>query len=133
MICFHFSIFESLETTEKHFLPLEKLLWFAFILVSLNHWKQHNLLQVCHQTVVICFHFSIFESLETTAVAASDKNGLLWFAFILVSLNHWKQQLPFVPVHLPVVICFHFSIFESLETTLFSSIMLSWSCDLLSF
>ena len=42
--------------------------------------------------VVICFHFSIFEPLETT----------VWVKF----LNP-----------LTVVICFHFSIFEPLETT----------------
>ena len=41
--------------------------------------------------VVICFHFSIFEPLETTGDAISNPAFMLWFAFILVSLNHWKQ------------------------------------------
>ena len=35
--------------------------------------------------------FSIFEPLETTEVLDYVKSGMLWFAFKLVSLNHWKQ------------------------------------------
>ena len=92
-------------------------LWFAFILVSLNHWKQWkefrpscrnccDLLSFSylwtignspyHQgryplLVVICFHFSIFEPLETVFLLYDTSFVLLWFAFILVSLNHWKQ------------------------------------------
>ena len=41
--------------------------------------------------VVICFQISIFEPLETTLRSLRDKENLLWFAFKLVSLNHWKQ------------------------------------------
>ena len=117
MICFHFSIFESLETTRETTEILGNLLWFAFILVSLNHWKQPKYLHNIYYFVVICFHFSIFESLETTKSNESRLCNWLWFAFILVSLNHWKQ--PTCPDNNTriVVICFHFSIFESLETT----------------
>ena len=93
VICFHFSIFEPLETASKggdinHF-----KLWFAFILVSLNHWKQpwKDGLRIYY--VVICFHFSIFEPLETAWYTPGGLVWLLWFAFILVSLNHWKQPL----------------------------------------
>ena len=38
--------------------------------------------------VVICFHFSIFEPLETTEREKTYQRLKLWFAFILVSLNH---------------------------------------------
>jgi hypothetical protein len=31
----------------------------------LNHWKQQKLKKVALVKVVICFHFSIFEPLET--------------------------------------------------------------------
>ena len=40
MICFQISIFEPLETTLGRDTLLEVGLWFAFKLVSLNHWKQ---------------------------------------------------------------------------------------------
>ena len=45
-----------------------------------------------HGLVVICFHFSIFEPLETTKASSVRSPA-------------------------GVVICFHFSIFEPLETT----------------
>ena len=116
MICFHFSIFEPLETAIEPRRPIIQKLWFAFILVSLNHWKQLADFLFLHIVVVICFHFSIFEPLETAVDLASISDEVLWFAFILVSLNHWKQLLfVFYPVK-GVVICFHFSIFEPLET-----------------
>ena len=118
VICFHFSIFEPLETAYGDTFVCRTPLWFAFILVSLNHWKQliHisetsaygcdllsffylwtignslSLAQAFYQCVVICFHFSIFEPLETARIALIYLLNLLWFAFILVSLNHWKQQ-----------------------------------------
>ena len=100
VICFHFSIFEPLETVKNTSVLSKRLLWFAFILVSLNHWKQCKIKNDMSILVVICFHFSIFEPLET--VHQSDNHHLiqLWFAFILVSLNHWKQ-LAFVSNLLP--------------------------------
>ena len=116
MICFHFSIFEPLETAIRHRIASLKRLWFAFILVSLNHWKQQY--QTLHWLllVVICFHFSIFEPLETAGSRFCNRCIELWFAFILVSLNHWKQPVTSAFRTEAVVICFHFSIFEPLET-----------------
>ena len=92
------------------------MLWFAFKLVSLNHWKQLPLQHIQFTFVVICFQISIFEPLETAKNEEFSKSWMLWFAFKLVSLNHWKQ--PFVGVGRKdmVVICFQISIFEPLET-----------------
>ena len=67
--------------------------------------------------VVICFQISIFEPLETTAAETAPITILLWFAFKLVSLNHWKQPVPKIITKRFVVICFQISIFEPLETT----------------
>ena len=107
VICFQISIFEPLETTNHvEAVPAEQL-WFAFKLVSLNHWKQHEKSDVKAQHVVICFQISIFEPLETTCSRFCCYGWLLWFAFKLVSLNHWKQR--------------NVSYFPS-----------CWSCDLLS-
>ena len=133
MICFHFSIFEPLETTCSCALAYYFSLWFAFILVSLNHWKQHGMHFQTLENVVICFHFSIFEPLETTIASATILITSLWFAFILVSLNHWKQQHNFFHDFCFVVICFHFSIFEPLETTQIRTLDELVGCDLLSF
>ena len=95
-------------------------MWFAFKLVSLNHWKQLKTKKLWETTVVICFQISIFEPLETTVCGNNERGCKLWFAFKLVSLNHWKQQhLSRHPVYL-VVICFQISIFEPLETTKWS-------------
>ena len=116
MICFHFSIFEPLETAHSVYTSSATLLWFAFILVSLNHWKQQAYQETLTDYVVICFHFSIFEPLETASVKHTFLTSELWFAFILVSLNHWKQHKPNHHEKNQVVICFHFSIFEPLET-----------------
>ena len=116
MICFHFSIFEPLETASHNFCFVRLMLWFAFILVSLNHWKQLKENEKRKQKVVICFHFSIFEPLETASHNFCFVRLMLWFAFILVSLNHWKQLKENEKRKQKVVICFHFSIFEPLET-----------------
>ena len=116
VICFHFSIFEPLETVWCIIPRKVFKLWFAFILVSLNHWKQFLEELPPLVEVVICFHFSIFEPLETVKGQKWGTFGSLWFAFILVSLNHWKQFHRGFYFYLCVVICFHFSIFEPLET-----------------
>ena len=92
-------------------------LWFAFKLVSLNHWKQHNRRIRFRNTVVICFQISIFEPLETTGAVLDGYSRQLWFAFKLVSLNHWKQLQDLGWIKEYVVICFQISIFEPLETT----------------
>ena len=94
-----------------------KLLWFAFILLSLSYWKQRpnpqrhprcscDLLsfyylcrtgnnftteEVRKSLVVICFHFTIFVVLETTPLILQGRICELWFAFILLSLSYWKQ------------------------------------------
>ena len=117
VICFQISIFEPLETTVWQTENAIIQLWFAFKLVSLNHWKQRNWYDKKIFLVVICFQISIFEPLETTRASHSSRALKLWFAFKLVSLNHWKQQLPTLIVTLSVVICFQISIFEPLETT----------------
>ena len=169
MICFHFTIFVVLETTlavpGRH---LERL-WFAFILLSLSYWKQLcvpdylgeascdllSFYYLCRtgnnaersgaapEAVVICFHFTIFVVLETTATAFPPTRPALWFAFILLSLSYWKQQVTYKEYaytscdllsfyylcrtgnnrsagdhfYTSVVICFHFTIFVVLETT----------------
>ena len=118
VICFQISIFEPLETTEGANVWDGKELWFAFKLVSLNHWKQLYSDKKHTVSVVICFQISIFEPLETTPLMNRWTNLSLWFAFKLVSLNHWKQQDPVKPTHPIVVICFQISIFEPLETTM---------------
>ena len=120
MICFQISIFEPLETTDHCWAFFSLQLWFAFKLVSLNHWKQHNQRTSIRLTVVICFQISIFEPLETTKTVESISEELLWFAFKLVSLNHWKQRHHILHFGSIVVICFQISIFEPLETTILS-------------
>ena len=117
MICFQISIFEPLETTSGEQLFRTQVLWFAFKLVSLNHWKQLRFGILARRCVVICFQISIFEPLETTSYGTVPCTCSLWFAFKLVSLNHWKQHHDRLPCAVVVVICFQISIFEPLETT----------------
>ena len=118
VICFQISIFEPLETTRYRRFYERIELWFAFKLVSLNHWKQPNTSFMVRRNVVICFQISIFEPLETTMNHSTCYITKLWFAFKLVSLNHWKQPFPLATSSGSVVICFQISIFEPLETTL---------------
>ena len=116
VICFQISIFEPLETAQFSFWDVGRTLWFAFKLVSLNHWKQQDVFSIPKLHVVICFQISIFEPLETASAFRELTKNMLWFAFKLVSLNHWKQQDVFSIPKLHVVICFQISIFEPLET-----------------
>ena len=95
-------------------------MWFAFKLVSLNHWKQQLWSLHLSATVVICFQISIFEPLKTAWTQWKQWKQQLWFAFKLVSLNHWKQLLLVLIYINVVVICFQISIFEPLKTALFS-------------
>ena len=127
MICFQISIFEPLETTNNNIRGIKIRLWFAFKLVSLNHWKQQVARGGILGSVVICFQISIFEPLETTSQEKRDLRFGLWFAFKLVSLNHWKQRKSGSKVCADVVICFQISIFEPLETTKFRNTILSLS------
>ena len=87
---------------------------------------------VDYKGVVICFQISIFEPLETTMELGGYVYDELWFAFKLVSLNHWKQLLLTYTVEEDVVICFQISIFEPLETTGIHGIKQKLCCDLLS-
>ena len=118
VICFQISIFEPLETTQYLCNIEREMLWFAFKLVSLNHWKQLFDNWERETLVVICFQISIFEPLETTGATQSRREVVLWFAFKLVSLNHWKQLREAATLRPGVVICFQISIFEPLETTI---------------
>ena len=81
---------------------------------------------------MICFQISIFEPLETTIKPFELGEITLWFAFKLVSLNHWKQPFFFAMKEAIVVICFQISIFEPLETTFQKNEENPFSCDLLS-
>ena len=56
----------------------------------------------------------------------------LWFAFKLVSLNHWKQPLRSGKWCSLVVICFQISIFEPLKTAWRINSFRRACCDLLS-
>ena len=108
---------------------------------------------------MICFHFTIFVVLETTPWRLSPRLSWLWFAFILLSLSYWKQPplrsdrrerscdlLSFYYLCRTgnnnvksaccirgVVICFHFTIFVVLETTIALPPCSTSRCDLLSF
>ena len=116
VICFQISIFEPLKTAFQRWRASAWRLWFAFKLVSLNHWKQQNVEYNRRIIVVICFQISIFEPLKTASSALPVSLYLLWFAFKLVSLNHWKQLHHSEQPEDEVVICFQISIFEPLKT-----------------
>ena len=92
VICFQISIFAPLETTSSLWTQCCCALWFAFKLVSLPHWKQLLEIFSFGVRVVICFQISIFAPLETTGLCYLTTLQLLWFAFKLVSLPHWKQR-----------------------------------------
>ena len=117
MICFHFSIFEVSETSVTLVIFYFAMLWFAFILVSLKYRKHRKFPYLHRKSVVICFHFSIFEVSETSVTLVIFYFAMLWFAFILVSLKYRKhRKFPYLH-RKSVVICFHFSIFEVSETS----------------
>ena len=116
VICFQISIFEPLNTATRGNTLEKRQLWFAFKLVSVNHWIQplYNLIYLFF--VVICFQISIFEPLNTARRARTSNELELWFAFKLVSLNHWIQRAGILITTKTVVICFQISIFEPLNT-----------------
>ena len=132
MICFQISIFEPLKTVSSILLQIKSVLWFAFKLVSLNHWKQSPKYAPETVAVVICFQISIFEPLKTVRSGKGIKEPMLWFAFKLVSLNHWKQCHHKIYETRPVVICFQISIFEPLKTVRKNPMFGKKRCDLLS-
>ena len=118
VICFQSIIFDILKTTCNRFSAGYEPLWFAFNLLSLTYWKQHerqivmhryccdllsiyylwhtenNLLQMNSERyiVVICFQSIIFDILKTTMLVIDELSSLLWFAFNLLSLTYWKQH-----------------------------------------
>ena len=116
VICFQISIFEPLNTAMIVSISFRVELWFAFKLVSLNHWIQHLIINTIARRVVICFQISIFEPLNTAEEREVPNKLPLWFAFKLVSLNHWIQRLICDLKSRRVVICFQISIFEPLNT-----------------
>ena len=97
---------------------MERLLWFAFKLISLSYWIQLKVnennprqscdllsnLYLCHIEysgshcrrlyfiVVICFQTYIFVILNTAQTALALLTVSLWFAFKLISLSYWIQQ-----------------------------------------
>ena len=91
VICFHFTTFAVLETTVCAEHVQRVLLWFAFILLPLPYWKQRKQGVPVLWCVVICFHFTTFAVLETTACSGRGLRPPLWFAFILLPLPYWKQ------------------------------------------
>ena len=124
VICFQISIFEPLNTAAAVCKERFGMLWFAFKLVSLNHWIQPALFLLACDSVVICFQISIFEPLNTACCCCWVSKELLWFAFKLVSLNHWIQRLSEYSLSVMVVICFQISIFEPLNTAISSTYIL---------
>ena len=91
VICLQISIFELLNTTARRSAKDACLLWFAYKLVSLNYWIQPAKAYLRGKIVVICLQISIFELLNTTLRSFETSEGLLWFAYKLVSLNYWIQ------------------------------------------
>ena len=108
VICFHFTIFVVLETTQAHPWRRRDWLWFAFILLSLSYWKQLGKGRIIHWSGC----------------------DLLSFYYLCRTGNNWA--LYWRPCS-SVVICFHFTIFVVLETTRMYSMVVRPCCDLLSF
>ena len=133
VICFHFTIFVVLETTINQIhQPFNccDLLSFYYLCRTGNN---RNSLRVLGFTVVICFHFTIFVVLETTSTTLSKLGSscdLLSFYYLCRTGNNNSLTNNSRPI---VVICFHFTIFVVLETTLSITISNASSCDLLSF
>ena len=133
VICFQISIFEPLETTKSRASVGFFELWFAFKLVSLNHWKQLLARKLYYFFVVICFQISIFEPLETTFSGAQNHGSVLWFAFKLVSLNHWKQQKTILfPSDFPLWFAFKLVSLNHWKQRWQMIFLFSVCCDLLS-
>ena len=117
VICFHFTIFVVLETTQHcriSSVPRCDLLSFYYLCRTGNNravWR--NVLG----RVVICFHFTIFVVLETTPhfwCWFPRGCDLLSFYYLCRTGNNFAWILS---RNRNVVICFHFTIFVVLETT----------------
>ena len=133
VICFHFTIFVVLETTQNADKDVQHMLWFAFILLSLSYWKQPP--PPASTTDFGCDLLSFYYLCRTgnNYLDNQFQDNKLWFAFILLSLSYWKQQFECRQIEWQVVICFHFTIFVVLETTTRLSFRYDSCCDLLSF
>ena len=133
MICFHFTIFVVLETTNSvGFTDKERcdLLSFYYLCRTRNNLGSRWLFWTL---VVICFHFTIFVVLETTVwgwQGLGVRCDLLSFYYLCRTRNNRIQNYTSMNY---VVICFHFTIFVVLETTPMKSAPWPVRCDLLSF
>ena len=133
VICFHFTIFVVLETTN---VPRRStsgrcdLLSFYYLCRTRNNKGRSAKL---FAPVVICFHFTIFVVLETTRASIFPRTlccDLLSFYYLCRTRNNIGTN---IATRLYVVICFHFTIFVVLETTQLDKGCARISCDLLSF
>ena len=126
-------------------LSRRKLLWFAFIFLSLINQQQPYCYGNGLHSAVICFHFFIFDQ---SATARPDWHRLiypLWFAFIFLSLINQQQPkderlsercrcdllsffylwsisnslVVITKMYLYAVICFHFFIFDQSATAFY--------------
>ena len=133
VVCFHLSIFEPLETVR----PLPELHSICCGLLSFKYlWTIGNSLFFPDNEpdqVVVCFHLSIFEPLETVnnnRHRIITRCGLLSFKYLWTIGNSKMKEDERKPI---VVVCFHLSIFEPLETVAPSLPSVTISCGLLSF
>ena len=117
VICFHFTIFVVLGTTSTCLHLFRRgcdLLSFYYLCRTRNNIHPPP---PHYQSVVICFHFTIFVVLGTTEnirYASTVCCDLLSFYYLCRTRNnhHLSFNLPS-----QVVICFHFTIFVVLGTT----------------
>ena len=115
MICFQISIFEPLETTLLIFYTFLNELWFAFKLVSLNHWKQLPISSGANVLVVICFQISIFDTIGNNCEGyiPLSKRVVICFQISIFDTigNNAEDELWMYDT---VVICFQISIFDTI-------------------
>ena len=117
VICFHFTIFVVLTTTVAGVDADVRRLWFAFILLSLSYWQQQE--ATLEPLYFGCDLLSFYYLCRTdnNTIFLQRRFRQLWFAFILLSLSYWQQPKKARYALTVVVICFHFTIFVVLTTT----------------
>ena len=117
MICFHFTIFVVLGTTfvsSCFDTTCCDLLSFYYLCRTRNNAVKKAKVE---QTVVICFHFTIFVVLGTTGLCDihfTPGCDLLSFYYLCRTRNNVTDESLYSSY---VVICFHFTIFVVLGTT----------------